>query len=802
MRSKVTISCFLTVFLLSLSFSFINNVRAQDYPASYYDEIDPESFRAEVMSEIILKLINDHRDAEGLEELVFNEVLVKAADDQAFYMATKEEVTLRNKGNKKTTAKRVILYGGTSLAEEIVYKANVKSGRDARTYLTVAEEIVAKFISRKRNRIVLEKQDYIFAGVGNVVDYSGKKVYVSIVFGNHYTFNLGARMRNSLDYPYTTKKYGLKKHETKPCRKCSKFENIEELQKALYVKDGKIYFHYNANVKALKRILRHKKDGLAVDIVQYDQYGCRVDNIVDYDNVNKGVLLKPMYSKKIYKKNMIPGKRVKDFMLVLGEVPEEISGDYELNLLVIQDKHVCRSITQTYVETGDADYFNPLELVPDTVTIPTEAYYKPIPDTNTLFFTIPFEKNKFEYKSEDIEEFLRALNKPDFIILELTISAFSSIEGSDEKNLMLQKKRAESIVKALEKRQQDKFISSINTDYAWENFKVDIAATKWDHLANMSMENAKAYIASHNLLNQLEPILAKHRYAEIEMKVTYDILGEKEQAFVLDKFNREISKDDIPFAFSIQKYIVDKVVQKIYNGNLGTGMDIPENPENAPFLVNKLFLEKIALRNKLSDDYCERIYELHKYSPDNPYILYNKIYCDIQNKELVDKEEIADMQNLIDGLYNVKLEKELVDMLNLDYQFRLIKVNDTLKKPTPLVVKAFTKIKSIVHLDETSWQNSLELAQLFIKYKDYKFAINLMEPFVEDEDVDEEFIFTYVSLCTMNPSKLMSNNFAKSLARASEMNPRRYCDLFKGDKFSFQVFDNPFVKEHFCETCK
>jgi len=141
-------------------------------------------------------------------------------------------------------------------------------------------------------------------------------------------------------------------------------------------------------------------------------------------------------------------------------------------------------------------------------------------------------------------------------------------------------------------------------------------------------------------------------------------------------------------------------------------------------------------------------------------------------------------------------------MLNLDYQFRLIKINDTLNNPSPLVIKSFTKIKSIVHLDETSWQNSLELAQLFIKYKDYKFAVKLMEPFVEEDDIDEEFLFTYVSLCAMNPSKLMSNNFAKSLSKASEINPKRYCDLFKGDKFSFQVFDNPFVKEHFCEACK
>ncbi|MFC2113846.1 CAP domain-containing protein [Bacteroidota bacterium] len=791
--------------LFALLFCFICStiqVVAQNYPASYYDEINSEAFKNDLMAEIILAELNRYRNDEGLEELEIHDVLEKAADDQAFYMATRQEVSLKNKGNKKTTAKRVILYGGTSLAEEVVMKANIKNGRAVRTYLEVAEEITKKWYTKRKTKEILEKSGYIFSGVGAHIDYDGKKVYISVVFGNHYTFNLGAKMRTSLAYPYSVKKYGLKKYDPKTCRKCSKFENIEELQKALYVRDGKIYFHYNENYKAFKRLIRNKKDGIAVDIVQRAQYGCRVDNIVDYDNRNKGVLLKPFYSKKILKRNMIPGKKVKDFMLVLGEVPNEISGPYELNLLVIQNKHVCRTITQTYIEKGDADYFNPLELVPDTVTIQTDEFYIPIPDTNELFFTIPFEKNKFEYDPEDIEEFLRALNKPDFIILELSISAYSSIEGSDEKNLMLQQKRAESIVKALEKRQQDKFISSIKTDYAWSNFIADISGTKYAFLASKNMNEAKDYIVKNNLLVQLEPILANHRYAEIKMRVTYDIKGEKEQAFVIDKFNREITKDDIPFAFSIQKYIVNKAVERIYKGNVGGALDVPESPDKAPFLINQVFLEKISLRNKYTEDYCDRIYTLHKYSPTNPYILYNKIYCDIHNSDLVNKQEIANMQNMIDALYNEKLEKELVDMLNLDFQFRVVKLNDTTPTPSQLVIKSFTKIKDIVKLDESSWTNSLELAELFIKYKDYKFALKLLEPFAEFEDLSEEFLFTYVSLCAMNPSTLMSNRFAKALAQAAEKNPRRYCDLFKGDKFSFQVFDNPFVKDYYCKNCK
>ena len=799
MKKSFTMYRLLTSFVLFMVWSIC--VQSQMYPDSYYEKINPEVFRPSLMAEVILSQLNKHREDLNIENLFKHDILEKAADDQALYMATIEEATLKNKGNKKTTADRMKLYGGTHMVEEIVAKANCFNGKEPRTYLEVAEEIVSKWIMKKKTLLIIDNQKYIFAGVGAVVDYNGKKVYVSAVFGNHYSFNAGSKLRNSMDVPYTTKRYGLKPYDDKICKRCKKFENIEQLHKALSVKDGKVYFHYNDNIKAFRKLIRNPKDGFAIDIVQKNQYNCIGDNIVDYNLITKGVLLKPIFAPKIYKKNMIPGEKLKDLMVVIGTIPDDIKGEYELNLLVIQDKHVCKTITKTYVEGGDVDYFNPLELIPDTVSIPTEEVYVPKADTNTLYFIVPFEKGKYEYKPEDIEPLITALKKPDFIILELTIAAYSSIEGSDETNLMLQKKRAESIVNALKSRQKDNFISQIKTDYAWENFKNDILATKYSFLADKTMEEAKEYIKSHNLLNELEPILAKHRYAEIFMTVTYDIQGNKEQAFVVDKFNRTITKDDIPFAFSIQKYIINKVVEKIYSASAATNMNIPEENRNAPFLINKLYLEKIATKNKLNDDYCDRINTLHLYAPNNPYILYNKTCCDVFHCEFETQEEINKLQNKIDQLYNTKIEKKIVDQLNLDFQFKMIKYLDTTAKPSPTVQKAFEKIKTIVNLDENDWKNSLELAQLFIKYKDFNFAIKLLDPLVDNPEVSEEFLFTYVSLCSLYQPKLMSNKFSRALERASKMNPRRYCELFKGDKFSFQVFDNPYVKDYYCKTC-
>jgi uncharacterized protein YkwD len=62
---------------------------------------------------MILTKINAARKAKGMDTLKYNEILTKAARDQADYMASREEVTLEGSGKKKTTGKRIMFYGGS-----------------------------------------------------------------------------------------------------------------------------------------------------------------------------------------------------------------------------------------------------------------------------------------------------------------------------------------------------------------------------------------------------------------------------------------------------------------------------------------------------------------------------------------------------------------------------------------------------------------------------------------------------------------------------------------------------------------
>jgi hypothetical protein len=68
--------------------------------------------------------------------------------------------------------------------------------------------------------------------------------------------------------------------------------------------------------------------------------------------------------------------------------------------------------------------------------------------------------------------------------------------------------------------------------------------------------------------------------------------------------------------------------------------------------------------------------------------------------------------------------------------------------------------------------------------------------------VDENLVFAYASLCTHFQDKLSSAKFVATMKKAREMNSKRFCKLFGAPYMSFQVMDNPFIKEEFCKYCE
>jgi hypothetical protein len=764
---------------------------------------DPENVDVKLLSKCLLDLINNYRVTNGAEPFRENEVLAKAADLQAQYMSRIEEVTLLNKKKVGTTAKRVMLYGGGRNVDEVVNKTNVVKGSEALSYSTIALDLVTKFTGNKKTEVILMDPRWIFAGIGAGLDGTNKKVFVSVVFGNHYSFNDGAKRIEMLTVPYSTKSQGLKPYDKKICKKCERIMNIEDLYEGITITDDNIIFKTD-QLRTLKKLFKESKDGLAIDIVQKEQYDCSGPAVVDNTLINKGVLLKPMFKSALYKKNIYKDqKKIKLFEVTLGKLPENITGDFEINLLIVQKGIVCRSISKSYIDKGIPSLTMDLSLLRDSTAIKLDSAYYPTAENSTITFRVPFEKNKYTYKQEDIEPFLKALNEPDFSINEVLIAAYSSIEGSDADNQKLQQKRAESISDALKQRQKRPIKTTITTSNNWEQFMNDFQDTKWKDLVGMEAQAANEYILRNNLLKQVEPILAKHRYAEIILGITYDIRGPKEQFFVTTKFRRAVEADDPQEAFGIMNYIIQQVIAKKYTEDAITGLVIPDGKAWAPLLSNKVVMEAYLKGKSPNEDQCNILEKVYNYDKKNSVYNFNHLICGVVNTDFTNMEQINTVQSSVDELYNnPKLNKKMVDALNQELQFKIIEAADSLDPSGNLALKCRDKIKGIVNMKEINWYNALQLAYLFLKHKDYAFSATLLEMYLNNKDVSADYLFTYMSVCTHSQARVMSNRFANAAERASKLDKEKFCKLFFSGRASFQMMDNPFVKDSYCKACR
>ncbi|MDA3910541.1 MAG: hypothetical protein PF448_04195 [Bacteroidales bacterium] len=775
------------------------------------EKINPDAFDRELLNQLVLKEVNMFMDSVGLEGFIDSKFLTKIAEDHAAEMAVNSSASTEGKGKTKDVRSRIQYYGGSGIGDELVMRFSIKTTEAYYTYEELARNIVLKWSSSVRTVRKLNREEFYQAGVGSALDDSKKKVYVSFFMGNYYTQNAGAYRIDEMTVPYTTKKYGLNPWDYAPCRKTKRyFPDIVDLQDGLSInQNGEIIFKFN-DLRHFKRLIRSKKDGLAVDIVQKSQYkNCKAANIVDYERVNRGIMTKRMWSKKIYKKNIAPAEgkrqRVTKLEVILGELPEELNPeDVELNLMIIQNKHVCHNIPPSFKIDAGYEYSQKIDLMPDTIVPEGVPAYKPEATTNKFSFRIPFERNKYDYKMEDIQPVVNTLNEPDFIINKVHVAAYSSLEGNVKANEKLQKQRAQSIVNALKRNQNESLIDSVSAQANWDDFKKDVMSTVYEKMAAMTKEEAIQHIQSKGLAKKLEPILKNHRYADVTVWVTYDIDGDKEEMYVLDQFNKAIKAGDLAQALSIQKYMLEQVAQGNYEKQSVDGMEIPEGADYAGLNMNKICMQKMTYNDIIDEDYQENINELWKLDEKNPYIYFNKLYCGVLLNDVTDEYVREDLQAEVDYLYDFELPKKQIDLLNIEMQYHLMdEFKDSVGYDHPIVVESLERIKDIIIFDEVNWQNSLKLASVFLNHGDYDYAFSLLNPFIKEDNVFPELLFTYISLCSKVDFKYHSNKFVLAMEKARETDPDRFCDLFKGkEAFPRQVFANDKIKQMYCETCK
>ncbi len=770
-------------------------------------EIDPNSFDQQQLINGILNGINESRWRSGMDSVMERSELGTAATKLATSYGNMAKIVLMPE-DASNEAKKA---GATRKVQEVAIEISVGKGKSFITYQEAAADAVEKILKNKKFEVIAKNPKYVYAGAGVYFRDDKKKVYISMLFGGIDAFNAGAKDRKKLALRYTKSKRGLYPYDEKGCKNCSKYNDLETLYQGVKVEGNKVYLEYN-DFKKFKKYFKNPGDGVCVEFVQRKQYPCGADNIFDYNLNSKGYLFKPALQSKLLNGNLNTKNDPKNntYKGVIAKIPKKVTKkideNYEINLYFILDRNICKVMNRQYLEGDENEGIDPLAFYPDSITSSDPSKYYPKPENQTLTFKIPFEKDKSNYDVKDIKPFLDALKEPQFIINEINIQANSSLEGDSLRNSKLQQERAKSIVAALEKMQGGKkVLANITTSDSWELFQQQIKGKNdFKEYQGLSKKEVIDKLNKGGHV-EMEPLLAEERFAYIEMKVTYDFTGANEETFVCNSLRKSIAKKDVETAKRISRYLVQQIVKKRYGYKQYLNVEVPEEAPYVPIIVSQMFIDnKFNHADSIYPALREKMNKLNDKFPNEDFAAWNKIYFDIKTDGITDVKTIIPTQNRINQLYNGRIPQRLNDALNLEYQFRIIEKVDTLdaNQPNEGLKASMDRIKKIFNLEAANWENALKLATIFQRHGDLTYARKLLEPYLTDEKVNENLVFTYIAIAAHFPDEIFSRNFRLAMSRASELNQERFCKLFGTPYLSFQVLDNPAVKKVYCESCK
>ncbi len=800
--------------LLLFSFVVIFNLSGQEHFTVGGDSsdapINPGQFNQELFQKVFFHKINSYLNNLRLEGFEPHSLLETAAKEHAIMMAETDNAGLeKDIRGYRTIRERLISVGGTGIGSEVVLRVNVIVSNEYISYEEFANDCLFRLMSSAGYSQELLSQKYFFAGINAQFDEGGRRAYVSFYMGNYASFKQGEHLILELAMPPTTKEYGLRTYDEDICeRVLRRIPNYIDWQQGLSISEyGEIIFKHD-DLRGFNRIITDRRDGLAVDIIQKSQFSdCRTQNIVDYSNFNIGVMTKRLWANQIYKNNIAAGEgardRISSLNVVLGHLPEILrKEDIELNLIIIKDRYVCANIPPSYIDNNIYNYVKQTTLLPDTIVPHGVPKYLPAISSSEFNFKVHFEKGKYDYDKNEIKPVLATLNEPTLNLNSVFITAYSSLEGAEKDNEVLQRRRAESITGAMEKESGKKIpVDTIITASNWEALRDDVKGTNYENILDMTYEEA-AIFATENA-EELERFFKNHRYVDIKIIVTYNIEGKKEQEFVINEFNNAVQTKNLNLALLIQKYIFKKIVSGEYTSHAVSDMRIPQGEDYVGLNMNKIWLTQFKFMDPLNENYCEQIRELKRLYGFNQYVEYNDILCEINFSDLSDEETVNTLQRRIDRMYNTRINEKTVDALNIELQYKIMDIYiDLLGFEHPRIDNSLRKIKDIISFDDISWQNSLKLAGIFINNGNYLYAIKLLEPWITQEDVAIDLVRTYIAVCSKIQYKVHSNNFYNALIRLKNHNKTEFCNLFNDDKLSIQTFINDKVKQLYCKECR
>ncbi len=586
---------------------------------------------------------------------------------------------------------------------------------------------------------------------------------------------------------------------------CNYFTNAfrqkpKEVRFSIIREGNKLFF--STNDKAwFSNVFKKSGDGIAIDVVSKSLYAC--DKVVKESQI-KGTVLKPVFAQRLLR-GFKKYRTTNSFRTFVGTVPANLAKEeLEFNILFLNNKRLCRYQTVYNLESYPWDLLD-MGVYLDSLTYKDKKINtsdKFITKYKTLKFVIPFEKNKSEYSKEDIKPLYDSLQLTDYNIKKINIKAYSSIEGSLQRNIELQEKRANSIVKSIQTFQKPNIVTQISTSENWVEFLNDITNTEYRGFKKLSKKSIKQKVVGA-VSKDLEKYLQNHRKAVITLDLErIDKYKNMSKQQLVNTFNSLIVKDDIEEALVVQNSIFGKLKTES-SPDLLTKLNIPKQLKFITVL-NKNSIFKYLLNISYAKIAFDELKKLEKLDPKNKNIKYNSVVVKFviwrNNWEKINEN---DFKKEILQLKNYGIKQHLIDRMLVN--FHIVKAEKNMRAR-----KYDAKDESVDFIIDTyenfklSNYDYLSLAQFLTYYANTDEATDLLDEKVKTITIDEDLLFYYLNLTLIDDYAVSSQNYRTIMLNAIAMNKERFCRLFNSSLnkgVTFQLLKNKYLKETYCENC-
>ncbi len=562
--------------------------------------------------------------------------------------------------------------------------------------------------------------------------------------------------------------------------------------------DGIIHFYFK-DKDYLNMLFDKRKDGIAVDIVSSNQYKCDKD-FESKSSSSKGFLLPPMYKKEMRENIVSEGDG--SVVIRYGVLPFEFSPlNVECNLVIIQRKYLCGYHITPNVISVAWDLLE-MGLYKDSLSL-DEVQSRNNELSKILKFTIPFKKNSTDFNVQDIEPLYDSLELTDYNITDISIRAYTSVEGTAQSNIRIQSGRAQSIVAALQTYQTPEITSHLLVKENWVELMKDIKGTKFEYLMKLSKEEVKEELKKESILNEMEPILRNHRKALIKLELKIKVSIAENNPLILKRlFDQSIEQENLKEALYIQQIIFDKVKDNYLPSSFIGELEVPETISYGS-LLNNFAIFDYEINDTILNANIQNFERLLTILPSNPKIKYNLIALKIKAWKQGSYVDFQALNKQINELDKSNIDKDLIRRLRANYYILL---TDYYRgkmdyKNKNISLRKVYHLYSGLNLDD---DDLLSFAKYLSHYNKYKWAKSVLYKRAKKIEADENLIFYFLELSIYNYKNIRSSEYRSIILNAIEKNNKRFCNLFLPKPqggYTFQLLDNEFLKKTYCESC-